>query len=169
MNLYEAAALARSLMKEHELTQWSFAFDHARRRFGCCNYTHRRITLSRPLTLLNTTDAVRDTLLHEIAHALAPGAGHGATWRATCRRIGANPVRCYDDKTVVSPPRRAGRYAMSCPRCGWTVARHRRTRRKLFCKACRGPVVIAGGGIAGISRFLSRPLKSPRVVTGGSK
>ena len=82
MNLYEAAHLAKELMTRHGLAGWSFEFDHARRRFGRCDYTHRRITLSKPLTFLNPIEEVRDTLLHEIAHALAgERAGHGAKWR----------------------------------------------------------------------------------------
>src|SRR3954468_886353 len=99
MNLFEAAHLARDLMREDGLldAEWAFGFDHARRRFGKCDYDGRRITLSRPLTLLNGIHEVRDTVLHEIAHALCPGDGHGQHWRATCRRIGAAPKRCYTD------------------------------------------------------------------------
>src|SRR6476659_8376122 len=104
MNLYEAGALARQLLRQHGLHDWRFELDHARRRFGRCDYTHRRITLSRPLTLLNPLEEVRDTLLHEIAHALTPGAGHGPRWRAMCRQLGARPVRCYADGAVVAPP-----------------------------------------------------------------
>lgn len=149
MNLYEAAQLARSQMRRHGLVGWTFDFDHARRRFGCCNYTRRVITLSRPLTLLNPIEAVRDTLLHEIAHALAPGHGHGPRWRAICQQIGATPKRCYDESSIASPPRPPGQYIMSCPRCRWQVSRHRQTRRKLICKTCRGAVVI---GLAGTPR-----------------
>jgi hypothetical protein len=37
-------------------------------------------------------EEIRDTLLHEIAHAIAGHkAGHGAEWKAVCRRIGAKP------------------------------------------------------------------------------
>ena len=144
MNLFEGAHLARDLMREHGLLQlgWTFGFDHARRRFGKCEYDSRRITLSRPLTLLNGIDEVRDTILHEIAHALCPGAGHGPRWRATCRRIGATPKRCYTDEQVVSPARRAARYTMGCPRCQWWVARYRRPARRsrLVCTRCRGNV-----------------------------
>src|SRR5687767_14955649 len=88
MNLYEAAHLAKQLMRQHGLDAlgWTFGFDHARRRFGRCDYTDKRITLSRALTFLNSVDEVRDTVLHEIAHALTPGAGHGARWRAMCAR-----------------------------------------------------------------------------------
>jgi hypothetical protein len=42
-------------MRRHGLFEagWRFRFDHARRRFGCCRYGPKLITLSRPLTLLN--------------------------------------------------------------------------------------------------------------------
>jgi predicted SprT family Zn-dependent metalloprotease len=142
MNLYEAAHLARQLMMENQLTDWSFGFDHARRRFGRCDYTHRQITLSRPLTLLNSIDEVRDTILHEIAHALCPKDGHGAKWRAVCRRLGAKPARCYSDATVVSPTRSPAQYRFGCPKCNWWVQRRRRSRRAYLCKLCRGKVIF---------------------------
>lgn len=141
MNLYESAHLARSLMSEHGLTGWSFAFDHARRRFGACNYTRKRITLSRPLVLLNGIDAVRDTVLHEIAHALCPGDRHGPRWRAMCARLGANPKRCYNDDEVVSPAPPPARYLLGCTRCDWWSPRRRRVNGRYMCRTCRGRVV----------------------------
>ncbi len=140
MNLVEAALMARLLMRDHGLSDWQFGFDHARRRFGCCNYTHKRITLSRPLTFLNPIDEVRDTLLHEIAHALTPGAHHGPAWQAMCVRLGCRPARCYTDERVVAPPRPPARFQMGCPKCDWWADRRRRTRRKYLCKKCGGAV-----------------------------
>jgi predicted SprT family Zn-dependent metalloprotease len=155
--LYEAAHLARDLLPQHGLHDWRFAFDHARRRFGRCDYTNRRITLSRALTFLNSADEVRDTLLHEIAHALTPGAKHGPRWRAKCREIGARPMRCFTEERVVTPARRPPRYWLGCPACDWWVERRRRAprRRKYVCVRCRGKVVyrerdeapsVRGGG-----------------------
>lgn len=141
MNLYAARYLACRLLKEHGLHEWGFAFDHARRRFGCCRFQLKRITLSRPLTFLNSEEQVRETILHEIAHALTPGDGHGVKWKAVCRRIGAKPVRCYREEQVVAPPRRPAQYRMGCPRCNWWADRRRRTNRELICRMCRGPVV----------------------------
>ena len=143
MNLYEASYLAKTLMRQHGLTDagWTFAFDHAKRRFGRCNYTRKLITLSRPLVLLNRLEEVRDTILHEIAHALAPGDGHGLRWRRACLQIGARPTRCYDDSTVVSPPRRPAAMEMGCTTCNWWTPRHRRSRRQYVCKQCRTKVV----------------------------
>ena len=94
------------------------------------------------LTLLNNIDEVRDTILHEIAHALCPKDGHGPRWRATCRRLGAKPVRCYTDATVVSPPRAPAPYRFGCPKCDWWVDRRRRSRRGYLCKLCRGRVIF---------------------------
>lgn len=38
---------------------------------------------------------LRDTVLHEIAHAIAGHkAGHGPAWKAIARKVGARPVRC---------------------------------------------------------------------------
>ena len=142
MNLYAARDLAHQLMRQHGLIEagWKFQFDHARRRFGSCHPGAKRITLSRPLALLNDQDQVRDTILHEIAHALTPGDGHGAKWKAKCVEIGANPKRTYGDDEVVSPPRKPAWFEMGCDRCDWWVDRRRRSRRKLICKACRRPV-----------------------------
>jgi predicted SprT family Zn-dependent metalloprotease len=141
MNLYLARDMARLLMRQHGLTDWTFRFDHARRRFGSCRPRERVITLSKYLTFLNGDAEVRDTILHEIAHALAPGDGHGRKWQATCVRIGAKPSRCYTDDEVTSPPRRPAAYQIGCGKCGWWADRHRLTRRKLVCRACRSPVV----------------------------
>ena len=142
MNLYAARNLAIALMKQHGLADWTFHFDHARRRFGSCRSRQKLITLSKPLAFLNDEEQVRDTILHEIAHALTPGDGHGEMWKRICRQIGADPRRCYTDEQVVSPPRRSAPYEIGCAFCGWWHDRHRRTRRKLVCRACRKPVVL---------------------------
>ena len=110
-------------MAEHGLAGWTFAFDHARRRFGSCRFREKTITLSRHLTFLNNEEQVRDTILHEIAHALCPRDGHGQAWKAMCVRIGAKPERCYQAGEVVTPPRRPAPWKIGCPRCGWWTSR----------------------------------------------
>lgn len=141
MHPAEARDLAIKLMHAHGLANWGFRFDHARRRFGSCRWRERVITLSRPLVILNSPDQVRDTVLHEIAHALTPGEGHSARWKAKCREIGAKPARCYTDAEVVSPSRPPARYRLGCRACGWWVDRRRVTRRKYVCAKCRGGLV----------------------------
>jgi predicted SprT family Zn-dependent metalloprotease len=136
MHIHEAAALARELMVSHAPTGWSFGFDNARRRFGLCSYRQKLITLSAPLTECNGVDEVRDTILHEIAHALAgPQAGHGYAWRAMARILGARPNRCYQPSEVVMV---AGTYQAKCAMCERTHHKYRKIKRTLHCgKCCR--------------------------------
>src|SRR5947207_15011273 len=97
MDLSDAATAARQLMDLYGLKEWRFVFDDAKRRFGCCNYHTRTISLSRHLTKLNTSDDVTNTVLHEIAHALAGrAAGHGRTWQVQAEAVGCRTERCYD-------------------------------------------------------------------------
>ena len=70
MDTRDALALARRLLAEHGLSGWTVGLDRAKTRAGACHYSRRLITLSAPLTRLHTEDDVRDTILHEIAHAL---------------------------------------------------------------------------------------------------
>ncbi len=146
MILHEARSLARDLLRRHGLADWTFRFDRATRRFGSCRPGERTITLSAPLTALNDEAQVRDTILHEIAHALTPGDGHGARWRAACRRIGAAPVRCYREGAgaggVLAPPRPPAPYRMGCPTCGWWADRRRLPRARLACRACSAEILF---------------------------
>ena len=97
MELLEAQRLAEELLRLHKLSpKWTFRFDRSKVAFGKCYYGKREITLSRYLVELNNEPEVRDTILHEIAHALAPrGAGHNSAWQAIARSIGCNGERCY--------------------------------------------------------------------------
>lgn len=86
------AEMARRLIEEHGLTDWTLAFVEAKRRLGDCRYRDRVIRISRAHALEGSEEQIRDTVLHEIAHAIAgPKAGHGPLWKATARRIGATP------------------------------------------------------------------------------
>jgi len=125
VNLNDAETLARHLMRQHNVEDWSFRFDNAKRRFGVCQYRYRRIQLSAPLTLLNSEEQVRDTILHEIAHILAgPQAKHGPAWKRVAASIGASPTRCAD--VGARPP---AKWRGACPNCDFVVERHRLTER----------------------------------------
>lgn len=132
MELHRAAALAQTLLAEHGLGGWTFAFDRARVRAGACHHHDRRITLSPHLTRAHDEGQVRETLLHEIAHALVgPRHGHDEVWRARALAIGSTGRRCYPGEPAV-PGRWQGRCAG-----GHVVHRHRRPTRVLVCTRCR--------------------------------
>ena len=94
------AGMARRLMDAHGLTGWTFAFGEARRRLGHCHFRHHVIRISRTHALEGSEEQIRDTVLHEIAHAIAGyEAGHGPLWKVTARRIGATPrAKTYESQ-----------------------------------------------------------------------
>ncbi len=137
MDTFEASSLARGFMNTHGLGHWAFQFDRAKRRAGCCKHRRQVITLSYEYVVRNNREEITDTILHEIAHALAgPGNGHNHVWKAICRRIGAKPVRCYGIE--VSMPK--GRWKARCNGCNREFHRHRRPKylTGMYCTAC-GP------------------------------
>ena len=98
--LSRVAETARALMDEHGLGEWTLAFLEAERRLGDCNFQERVIRIGRTHALDASEAEIRDTILHEIAHALAgPEARHGARWKAVATRIGATPrANVYERK-----------------------------------------------------------------------
>ena len=131
MNLTEAKQLANQLMHQHGIIQqgWRLCIDmKAKRRLGQCRYSRKEIGLSYHYVILNGEGLVRDTILHEIAHALTPGSGHGYAWKRKCVEIGAKPERCFKSvetglETV------APKYIASCTNCNKNHFRHKMTRR----------------------------------------
>lgn len=115
MDLEICKTLANELLKLHNLVGWEFEFDNSKHRFGCCHCSEKKISLSRNLVLLNDEAKVKDTILHEIAHALLPSKyHHNFLWKEKCIEIGCAPKRCYDNKDVNVPK---GCYVLYCPNC----------------------------------------------------
>ncbi|MBI1369817.1 MAG: hypothetical protein GC162_14320 [Planctomycetes bacterium] len=139
-------------MKAHGVhaAGWRFAWSRGKRQLGSAQVRRRRvagtgkiietktITLSRHLVALNGDEEVRETILHEIAHAIAGVRnGHNEIWKAACRRVGARPVRLAGEEVQTVQ----GRYIMYCPGCDRELGRrHRRMRSEMlartFCRAC---------------------------------
>ena len=143
MDLVAAEALARALMAKHGLAplRWRFRWMDSDRVAGRC-YTHLWnpkpaysngvIELSRFVTTHHTEKEVRDTILHEIAHALndPKNQAHGTEWREVARRVGATPRATYDMSTL---PPGVKKWTGTCPN-GHTTQRSRRS--KTSCGKC---------------------------------
>ncbi len=154
MNLLEAQKLAIELMELHGVAQagWQFRWSHGKRILGCAQITRKRdwhtrkpveiktIKLSRHLVALNSDAEVRETILHEIAHAIAGVEhGHDEVWKAACRKVGAKPVRLAGEGVALVK----GRYTLFCGCCEKSLGtRHRRINpevmQRSYCKWC-GP------------------------------
>jgi predicted SprT family Zn-dependent metalloprotease len=137
MDLDGAAALAKELMGRFGLASWTFRWNRRKRSLGLCRYRERQIELSMYFVKANGEELVRETVLHEIAHALAGvKAAHGPLWKAMCAKVGCHPVRCEGGVAVM--PR--GRWVAQCTACGKVYHRFRQPGReaKYWCVNC-GP------------------------------
>lgn len=132
MNIGEARLLATALMHHHGLGDWRLVFDNAKTRAGVCRPGRREIGLSRVLTGLHSESEVRDTILHEIAHALVGvGHGHDAVWRAKATEIGCSGARCISSGSA----RPDAPWSGACP-AGHQVSRYRQPVRVQACRRC---------------------------------
>ncbi len=118
--LLEVARQARALMDDHGLEGWTFRFSPATRRLGECREREKVIRLNRRHAVKGEPREVTDTILHEIAHALAGAeARHGPAWKAVAKRLGATPKARAEE----SEGERAGRQAAKARfRAGMEVA-----------------------------------------------
>ena len=129
--------LADELFRTHGLHGWTLVLNRRKREMGLCDFDRQTIALSVYFISLNNDEAIQDTLLHEIAHALVgPGHGHDQAWKQTCIAIGARPQRLSFE--AVMP---AGSWQAVCGACGMIHHKHRRPKRAVgwYCRFC-GPV-----------------------------
>ena len=123
---------ADALIRMHLDASWSFGFDNAKRRAGLCDYRARRISVSRYLAARYSDDENHQTLLHEVAHALAgPQAGHGPQWKRVARDLGYVGGTTHHGETAVELAPWVG----VCP-AGHVAYRHRRASRPTSCAKC---------------------------------
>ena len=130
--LHHVRGWADALIRLHLDESWSFAFDNAKRRAGLCDYTRKRITVSRYLAARYDDDEIHQVLLHEIAHALAgSGVGHGPKWKTIARDLGYVGRRTHDGAIAdeLAP------WVGQCP-AGHEFHRYRKPTRPLACGQC---------------------------------
>ena len=139
MELKKASAITHYLMHEHCLSrEWTFRWQNKKVSLGTCSYRKKEIRLSKWYVELNDEAEVRDTILHEIAHALSyerhGSKGHGRLWKSICREIGAIPRACSKEK--LNKPQNHYKYVDAC--CGVTYRMHRLRRNARYsCPKCR--------------------------------
>lgn len=132
-NLGRVTVWAHALIRMHlDPDQWSFDFDNAKRRAGQCNFTNKRITVSRYLASKFEDDEIHQVLLHEVAHALAgPRAGHGPKWQTIAADLGYVGGRTHHGEIAHEHASWVG----ACPQ-GHEHFRFRRPVREQSCGKC---------------------------------
>ena len=118
MNAGPVTTMAKEEMKKFGLMDdgWQFKLSRANTQFGLCQHGRKTIKVSKLLASVNDPLRVRNTILHEIAHALVgPRVGHGDRWRKQAMALGCSG-RAGSKLTMVEAPLRV----LHCHRCGHT-------------------------------------------------
>lgn len=145
MDLRRAIMMATDCMEYHGLYRsgWQFKLDNAKRRMGVCYRQTRVISISKPYTLVNSEDVILDTILHEIAHALAPaGVHHGFQWKLIAAQVGATPKACGGQEVT----RVASDWEGHCHDCGAIARRHRQPGPRMLRSAYHVPCKFKTNG-----------------------
>ena len=123
---------ADALIRMHLDPSWTFAFDNAKTRAGLCNFTAKRISVSRYIAQRSEDDDIHQVLLHEVAHAIAgPKEGHGATWKRIAAELGYDGGRTHDGPV----PNELAPWVGHCPN-GHISYRYRKPTRPTSCGVC---------------------------------
>jgi predicted SprT family Zn-dependent metalloprotease len=121
---------------------YTFKFGAYKKALGKCNLSEKIISLSKPWCINNLQEenVLIDTLIHEIAHAIAyelyNDTAHGKAWKMVCKHIGCTGNRTFNlltHPTVTPPP---GKHKYSCPNCDKKHQFHRILKRQTSCGYC---------------------------------
>ena len=135
----ELQAYALEVMQQHGLLRdgWSFKWNQRKQSFGLCNYTRKEIQLSAFMVNCGESiESMKGTVVHEVAHALTPGAKHGPVWQAKMVELGQDPKRAREAQGA----KITYKWSLGCPSCDFKAGYHRRpsTKRRSSCPKCSG-------------------------------
>lgn len=97
MDRQSATQFLRTELNRHGLSDWGVRLNQNPNShfLGLCSYKDKCIILSAHHIDIHPEPDVRNTILHEIAHALTPGHRHDDVWVAKAREIGCdNTLPC---------------------------------------------------------------------------
>lgn len=143
----KASEICKQLLQEQGLKEWgvrvSTSEDYS--FLGMCSYKDKVIILNGHHLDIHDDGEIMDTMKHEVAHALTPGANHGRVWQDKARELGCNPfavcashdfpahvidairsgnlVECTVEEKKVEYVTRTPKYTITqlkdkCPECG---------------------------------------------------
>lgn len=77
--------------------EYKFTFSSRKNAYGVCNYRKKTISICMYLSAHVENWKIKDTMLHEMAHAIDKGingysSGHGYNWKRICVQIGCEPT-----------------------------------------------------------------------------
>lgn len=104
MNLVEYREFAYEELEKWGLLEkgWTFVLSQAVVVAGFCDPSAKVIKLSQPIAEVETEAFNKDTILHEIAHALAGcHQAHNYVWKRWAVKVGCDPTATYKDRDAI--------------------------------------------------------------------
>lgn len=142
LNLCRTYALEK--MRQYGLSHWKFTFSNTKRALGDCHPARKQIRISTYHVQGSEEKEIKDTVLHEIAHALDyernGSTSHGPKWKEICLEVGAIPKSQKDNAYTIAKPQY--KYTATCPQCGPVGGLNRKGSSKYICKKCRSVVKL---------------------------
>ena len=155
MNIEAARQFAHKQMDNHGLVLkgWTFSFNKALTYAGICYEDKKEIRLSKAICEIESDDFIKDTILHEIAHALVGNKhGHDVVWQNCAKKIGTSTdatyveseaiekaklaktkyVMCFDGKIVQTYLRKPNKKTIANVKNIWMTGRKDETIGKLY-------------------------------------
>jgi hypothetical protein len=117
---------------------WSLSYNTNKSRLGVCKTRNKQIELSMYFLKANleACNEMRDTILHEIAHAIDVEirgySDHSENWKRIARAVGADDSRTAN----VDMTGAVSKYTATCPNCKRENPMHRKTRGNSACGKC---------------------------------
>ena len=105
---------------------WDYGLDNPKRRAGQCDYSKKKITLGKLFVNKRrkvSRGDIKNTILHEIAHAFTPGHQHDKVWKDMAIKIGCDGKRCCKNYLEMEDYK----YVYTC-KLGCMLKRHRRSK-----------------------------------------
>ena len=140
MELIHAKETALDFMEQFGLLErgWTFEWHNKKRAYGSCNWKKKKIYLSEFLLPHMQYKDIKDTILHEIAHALDSEkrgySSHDNTWKSVARKVGADPKSCHEK---VDLPKSEFNWLHVCPKCNRWWGLYKRPRATYTCNECK--------------------------------
>lgn len=154
MNKEQITQMAKNLMRKNNVEHLSFGYNRRKNALGICRFRLGKpyaIELSEAWIKHLREEDIRDTILHEIAHALAGSdAGHGPRWKNIAAAIGANPKRTAEDvpyEIAQRVRRSVSNYRATCQGCDNVIYFSRMTKNwrddRYICSKCKSRFVVS--------------------------
>lgn len=115
---------------------WVYKFNYLKRKLGLCYHNRKVLEFSLPFVEVNTLDLMKNTIIHEVSHALVgPYHKHNHVWKSQCRDLGLmNPTAVCVDPRLNSP---VGPYQFTCNCRTYYFYRSNTLNKEFICRTCK--------------------------------